>query len=62
MHKRAEKDQNSVERENTSPTKPASTRDRELREAAERVYRQYGNDLSAFYRHARREKALEKRG
>jgi hypothetical protein len=61
MHKRAEKD-HSAEQENTSPQKPPSTRDRELNEAAERVYRQYGNDLSAFYRNAQREKALEKRG
>lgn len=61
MDKRAEKDHN-VEQENTPPKKTASTRDQELREAAERVYRQYGSDLSAFYRRAQKERALEKRG
>ena len=39
-----------------------STKDHNLQEAAERVYRQYGSDLSAFYRNARRERELEKRG
>lgn len=27
-----------------------NSRDRQLREAADRVYRRYGSDLSAFYR------------
>jgi len=61
MNKRAEKD-HSGEQENTSAKKPANAREQELREAAERVYRQYGSDLSAFYRRAQRERALEKRG
>jgi hypothetical protein len=61
MHKRAEKD-HSAEQENTSLKKPVSTKDQNLREAAERVYRRYGSDLSAFYRHAQRERELEKRG
>jgi hypothetical protein len=43
--------------QNGSPkaTKAAKTRDEEFREAAERVYRLYGSDLSAFYRDAQRE-------
>jgi hypothetical protein len=45
----------------TTPPK-GSTRDKELIEAAERVYRKYGSDLSAFYRHAQKERELEKRG
>jgi hypothetical protein len=60
MEKRA--DNQNLEHENTSPQKPATTNEQERREAAERVYRHYGSDLSAFYRHAQREKALEKRG
>lgn len=38
-----------------------NTRDQELIEAAERVYRKYGSDLPAFYRDAQRER-LVKRG
>jgi hypothetical protein len=37
-----------------------SSREQELREAAERVYRKYGSDLAAFQRDVQRE--LEKRG
>jgi len=61
MERQAETD-HSAEQENTSPKKPVSTRDRGLSEAAERVYRRYGNDLSAFYRQAHKERELEKRG
>jgi len=39
---------------------PTSPTDKELIDAAERVYRRYGNDLSAFYRDAQKE--LVKRG
>lgn len=48
---------------NASESKPLSKREKELREAVERVYRVYGTDLSAFYRDAHREsqKELEKR-
>jgi hypothetical protein len=44
-------------------SKPLGKREKELREAVERVYRRYGNNLTAFYRDARREsqKELEKR-
>jgi hypothetical protein len=38
----------------------ASSKEQELREAAERVYRKYGNDLAAFQRDIQRE--LVKRG
>lgn len=34
---------------------PAKEREREFREAAERVYRKYGNDLGAFRRDVQRE-------
>jgi hypothetical protein len=47
----------------TEDSKPLGKREKELREAVERVYRRYGNNLTAFYRDAHREsqKELEKR-
>lgn len=42
----------------TLPTK----REREFREAVERVYRKYGRDLSAFLRDIQKEKELLKKG
>jgi hypothetical protein len=50
MQKKQEKD----------TSKKPSSREQELREAAERVYRRYGNDLAALQRDVKRE--LEKRG
>ena len=35
-------------------------RDKELSEAVDRVYRKYGNDLSAFYRDAKKSITVEK--
>jgi len=54
---------NEQEHESTPQKKPvsASTREQEFNEAVERVYRKYGNNLSAFYRDAQKEQ-LEKRG
>lgn len=48
---------------NAEETKPLSKREKELREAVERVYRRYGTNLRAFYRDAHREaqKELEKK-
>jgi hypothetical protein len=40
-------------------SKPLSAREKELREAIERVYRRYGTDLPAFYRDVQKE--LQKR-
>jgi len=40
---------------NTQENRPLSKRERELREAVERVYRRYGTNLAAFYRDAHRE-------
>lgn len=42
---------------------PLGKRQTEVRAAVERVYRKYGNNLSAFYRDARKEsqKEVEKR-
>lgn len=37
-------------------------REREFREALERVYRKYGRDLSAFLRDIQKEKELLKKG
>lgn len=37
-------------------------RKKEFHEAVERVYRRYGNDLSAFLRNVQRERELIKRG
>jgi len=39
--------------------KPLSKREKELREAVERVYRKYGTNLTAFYRDAHREAQRE---
>jgi hypothetical protein len=61
MNKPAEND-HTAEQESTSSKKPASTKEQDLSEAAERVYRRYGSDLPAFYRNAQRERELEKRG
>ena len=44
---------------NAEELKPLSKRERELRDAVERVYRRYGNDLNAFYRDAHREAQKE---
>lgn len=44
---------------NTEELKPLSKRERELRDAVERVYRRYGSDLNAFYRDAHREAQKE---
>jgi hypothetical protein len=57
-----EQSANEKQAETPIAKKPMSTKDRELIEAAERVYRRYGSDLSAFYRHAQKERELEKRG
>lgn len=46
---------------NVPENKPPSKREGALREAAARVYRRYGNDLTAFRRDIQREKELEKR-
>ena len=40
----------------------AERRRKEFNEAVERVYRIYGNDLSAFLRNIQREKELVKKG
>jgi hypothetical protein len=37
------------------------TTDTELSEAVDRVYRKYGNDLSAFYRDVKKSIEIEKR-
>jgi hypothetical protein len=53
-----------AERPESGPdNKPISKREKELREAVERVYRRYGTDLKTFYRDAHREaqKESEKR-
>jgi len=52
---------NNKQQENTLPPKSAQEREREFSEAVERVYRKYGNDLSAFLRDVQREKELVKR-
>jgi len=44
---------------NAPESKPSSKRERELREAVERVYRKYGTNLTAFYRDAHREAQRE---
>jgi hypothetical protein len=55
-----------AEQQNTPPnSKPAENqtegdKEREIREAVERVYRKYGTDFSAFGRDVQKE--LEKRG
>ena len=54
MNRPATESQNENQQQDTSQRKPASTREREFNEAVERVYRKYGNDLSAFYRDVRR--------
>lgn len=36
------------------------THDREIRDAVDRVYRKYGNDLSAFYRDVKKSITVEK--
>jgi len=41
--------------EKGTPQKTVNTRDNEFKEAAERVYRHYGTDLSAFYRDIQKE-------
>jgi hypothetical protein len=45
------------ERNRTLPTK----REREFREAVERVYRKYGRNLSAFSRDIQKENELQKK-
>lgn len=40
-------------------SKPLDKREKELREAVERVYRKYGTNLTAFYRDAHREAQRE---
>ena len=52
------KKQNLHDVNKTLPTK----REREFREAVERVYRKYGRDLSAFLRDIQKEKELLKKG
>jgi hypothetical protein len=42
--------------------KSAQEREKEFSEAVERVYRRYGNNLSAFLRDVQREMELLKRG
>jgi hypothetical protein len=44
-------------------SKPLGKREKEVREALERMYRRYGTNLTAFYRDAHRDsqKELEKR-
>lgn len=44
-----------TQQENTQEKPTTNTRDQQLREAAERVYRHYGNDLDAFRRDIQRE-------
>ena len=39
--------------------RPPGKRDKEIREAVERVYQKYGTNLTAFYRDARRESQKE---
>jgi hypothetical protein len=50
----------SAARRRTATTK--ERREKEFHEAVERVYRKYGNDLSAFLRNVQRERELVKRG
>jgi hypothetical protein len=45
---------------NDSRTAKFDTRDTELSEAVDRVYRKYGNDLSAFYRDVKKSITVEK--
>jgi hypothetical protein len=47
----------------TEDNKPLGKREKEVREALERVYRRYGTNLTAFYRDAHRDsqKDMEKR-
>ena len=46
----------------TEDSKPLGKREKEVREALERVYRRYGTNLTAFYRDAHRDsqKDMEK--
>ncbi len=48
--------------ENTTTPKSVQDREKEFSEAVERVYRKYGNDLSAFLRDIQKERELVKRG
>lgn len=47
---------------NTTQPKSALDREKEFTAAVERVYRKYGNNLSAFLRDVQREKELVKKG
>lgn len=47
---------------NTTQPKSALKREREFTAAVERVYRKYGNNLSAFLRDVQKEKELVKKG
>jgi hypothetical protein len=44
-----------IERRPASQIKPTVKRTKELRDAAERVYRRYGTDLAAFRKDIQRE-------
>jgi hypothetical protein len=64
MENPAKERQHEGQQDSNQQQKPASAREREFNEAVERVYRRYGNDLSAFYRDVRRAQRaqLVKRG
>jgi hypothetical protein len=53
---------NEKQAETPTAKSPTRTRDKELIEATERVYRKYGSDLSAFYRDVQKERELLKHG
>lgn len=62
MHKPAsDKQSETPPQKGPTSTKDAS-RDKDLIEATERIYRRYGSDLPAFYRDVHKERELEKRG
>jgi hypothetical protein len=52
-----------AEPKETKIEKPVSRkREKEFRDAVERVYRRYGRDLSAFFRDVKKENELLKKG
>jgi hypothetical protein len=47
----------------STPRKPVgSTRDKEFRDAVDRVYRKYGHNLDEFLRDVQKDKELSKKG